>query len=281
MDFLDFPDRLWLWLAALSYAIAFALAAGPVLRSRPHSKIGLLVLVAVGFILQTTGLYQRGLINGGCPLGNKFEIIQFLVWSVTALFLVVGPAFRLSLLGFFTSGLTTILAIVSLLVPSWDTLQRTSLFSDNPWIELHAAVGMFSYGAFGLLALTSAMFILQNIRLKRKWFGRFFRLLPSIVELEQINLRLLLFGTILLTLSLAIGFYYQWSASGPVDVSKFTGTGLVWLAFLIVLIVRRFRLISSSLLAAICIVVFGLALLTLGPISRSGLDRTDVEAPTP
>lgn len=280
MDFLDFPDRLWLWLAALSYAIAFALAAGPVIRSRAHSKTGLLVLVAAGFVLQTTGLYQRGLINGGCPLGNKFEIIQFLVWSVTALFLVVGPAFRLSLLGFFTSGLTTVLAIVSLLVPSWDTVQRTSLFSDNPWIELHAAVGMFSYGAFGLLTLTSAMFILQNISLKRKWFGRFFRLLPSIVELEQINIRLLGFGTILLTLSLAIGFYYQSSAPGPIDVSKFTGTGLVWLAYLIVLIVRRFRLIGSSLLAAICIAVFGLALLTLGPVSRSGLDRTEVEAPT-
>lgn len=277
MDFLDFPDRLWLWLAALSYAIGFALAIGPVLRSRAHSRTALLILVATGFILQTTGLYQRGLVNGGCPLGNKFEVVQFLVWSVTALFLVVGPAFRLSLLGFFTSGLATVLAIVSLLMPSWDTVQRTSLFSENPWIELHAAIGMFSYGAFGLLALTSAMFILQNISLKRKLFGRFFRLLPSIVELDQINLRLLVFGTVLLTLSLGIGFYYQSIDPATVDVSKFAGTGMVWLAYLVILILRRLRLLGSSLLAAACIAVFGLALLTLGPVSRSGMGPVEVE----
>jgi ABC-type uncharacterized transport system permease subunit len=281
MDFLDFPDRLWLWLAALSYAIAFSLAVGPVLRSHKHSRTVLLILVAVGFVLQTTGLYQRGLVNGGCPLGNKFEVIQFLVWSMTALFLVVGPAFRLSLLGVFTSGLTTLLAIGSLVVPSWDSAQRSSLFSENPWIELHAAVGMFSYGAFGLLAVTSAMFILQNISLKRKLFGRFFRLLPSIVELEQINLRLLVFGSALLTLSLAIGVYYQAQAPGQVDTSKFAGTGLVWLAYAIILVIRRFRLLGSSLLAAICIAVFGLALLTLGPVSRSSMDRSEAEVSSP
>lgn len=277
MDFLDFPDRLWLWLAALSYAIGFALAIGPVLRSHAHSRTALLILVAAGFILQTTGLYQRGLVNGGCPLGNKFEVVQFLVWSITALFLVVGPAFRLSLLGFFTSGLATVLAIVSLLMPSWDTVQRTSLFSENPWIELHAAIGMFSYGAFGLLALTSAMFILQNISLKRKLFGRFFRLLPSIVELDQINLRLLVFGTVLLTLSLGIGFYYQSIDPATVDLSKFAGTGMVWFAYLVILILRRLRLLGSSLLAAACIAVFGLALLTLGPVSRSGMGPVEVE----
>jgi len=281
MDFLDFPDRLWLWLAALSYTIAFALAIGAVLRSQAHSRTALFILVAVGFILQTTGLYQRGLINGGCPLGNKFEVIQFLVWSVTVLFLVVGPAFRLSLLGFFTSGLITVLAIVSLLVPSWDSVQRSSLFSDNPWIELHAAIGMFSYGAFALLALTSAMFILQNISLKQKHFSRLSRLLPSIVELEQINLRLLVFGTVLLSLSLGIGFYTQSMGPETIDASKFAGTSLVWLAYMIILAIRRFRLLGSSLLAAICIAVFGLALLTLGPVSRSGMDRGETEVTAP
>jgi len=281
MDFLDFPDRLWLWLAALSYTIAFALAIGAVIRSQAHSRTSLFILVAIGFILQTTGLYQRGLITGGCPLGNKFEVIQFLVWSVTALFLVVGPAFRLSLLGFFTSGLITVLAIVSLLAPSWDSVQRSSLFSDDPWIELHAAIGMFSYGAFGLLALTSAMFILQNISLKRKHFSRLSRLLPSIVELEQINLRLLVFGTVLLSLSLGIGFYTQSRGPETIDASKFVGTALVWLAYVIVLAIRRFRLLGSSLLAAVCIAVFGLALLTLGPVSRSGMDRDEAEVTAP
>lgn len=270
MDLLDFPDRFWLWLAAASYAVAFALAIGSIARSVRHSRIGLLVILAIGFVFQTTGLYQRGISYGGCPLGNKLEIVQFLVWSATALFLVVGPAFRLSLLGFFTSGLVALLAIVSLLVPGWDSLQRTSLFSDNPWIELHATIGMFSYGAFGLLALTSVMFILQNQSLKRKQFGGITRLLPSIVELDRINSRLLIFGICLLTLSLGIGAYFRMREPESVTIVKSAVTALIWIVYLIILAFRRFRRLSSSQLAFACIVAFGLALLTLGPVSRSG-----------
>ena len=270
MDPLDFPDRLWLWLSAAAYTIAFGLAVGALIRHRRHSRTTLFVLVAVGFILQTTGLYQRGLINGGCPLGNKFEIVQFLVWSATALFLVVGSAFRLSLLGFFTSGLVALLAIVSLLVPGWDSAQRFSLFSENPWIEVHAAIGMFSYGAFGLLALTSVMFILQDHSLKRKAFGGLSRFLPAIVDLEQINVRLLFFGLGLLTLSLGIGFFYRFREPESVTLIKFASTALVWLAYATIVAVRRVRRLRTSQVAYACIAAFGLALLTLGPVSRSG-----------
>lgn len=270
MDFLDFPDRLWLWLSAAGYAIAFTLAIGSIIRSRRHSKTTLFVIVAIGFVLQTTGLYQRGLVNGGCPLGNKFEIVQFLVWSATALFLVVGPAFRLSLLGFFTSGLVAVLAIVSLLIPEWDSAQRSSLFSENPWIEVHAAIGMFSYGAFGLLALTSVMFILQDHSLRQKQFGGLSRFLPSIVDLEQINSRLLGFGIGLLTLSLGIGFIYRFREPESVEFAKFASTGLIWFAYLTILTARRFRHLRATKVAYACIVTFGLALLTLGPVSRSG-----------
>ncbi|MEZ5276264.1 MAG: cytochrome c biogenesis protein CcsA [Opitutaceae bacterium] len=257
-------------MAATTYAVAFGLAVRSISRSMRHSRVALLVILAIGFVLQTIGLYQRGISNGGCPLGNKFEIVQFLVWSATALFLVVGPAFRLSLLGFFTSGLVALLAIVSLIVPGWDSLQRTSLFSDNPWIELHATIGMFSYGAFGLLALTSVMFILQNQSLKQKHFSVFSRLLPSIVELDQISFRLLIFGICLLTLSLGIGEVFRMREPESVTVIKSAVTALVWLIYLVILAVRRFRLLSSSQLACACIVAFGLALLTLGPVSRSG-----------
>jgi ABC-type uncharacterized transport system permease subunit len=33
-------------------------------------------------------------------------------------------------------------------------VRRTHIFGGNPWIELHAALAIFSYGVFGLLALT-------------------------------------------------------------------------------------------------------------------------------
>jgi HemX protein len=270
MDIFEIPDRLWLWAAALSYTVAFALAVSSIARRQHHSRTMLFALVAFGFVLQTTGLYQRGAVIGSCPLGNKFEIVQFLVWSATVLFLIVGPAFRLSLLGFFTSGLVTILALVSLAIPGWDSIHRSSLFSNNPWIELHAAIGMFSYGAFGLLAITSAMFIIQNYGLKKKkHFPGFLRLLPSIVALEQIKLRLLLLGLALLSLSLGIGYFYFLRNPDAVNSMKFAATGLVWIAYMIVLLLHQVRVLRSNLLAWTTIVLFGLVLLTLEPVSKS------------
>ncbi|RKX36129.1 MAG: cytochrome C biogenesis protein [Verrucomicrobia bacterium] len=270
MDFLDFPDRLWLWAAALSYAVAFGLAVSSIVRRRQHSRTTLFVLVAVGFVLQTTGLYQRGMVMGGCPIGNKFEVVQFLVWSAIVLFLIVGPAFRLTLLGFFTSGLASVLTLVSLAASSWDSAHRSSLFSENPWIEFHAAIGMLSYGAFGLLAITSAMYVLQDYSLKRKRFTGIFRLLPSIVALEQAKIRLLLLGLTLLSLSLGIGYFYFLQDQDAVNPMKFASIGLTWTAYVMVLTLRQARLLRSNLLAWTCIVLFGLVLLTLDPVSRSG-----------
>jgi len=272
MDSLGLPERCWLWAAAICYAVAFSLAVASVLRKRPHSRTVLFAIVAFGFILQTTGLYVRGIEVGGCPLGNKFEIIQFLVWSATVLYLFIGPVFRLTLLGFFTSGLATILAFVSLLVPSWDSARRDSLFSDNPWIEFHAAIGILSYGAFGLLAITSAMYILQNFSLKKRRFSGLFRFLPSIVALEQIKLRLLWLGLVLLTLSLGVGYYYFLQNQEAVDPLKLRTIGLVWLGYVMILVLRQVGILRSSLLAWTCIFLFGLLLLTLGPVSKSGQD---------
>jgi len=270
----DFPDRLWLWAAALCYTVAFGMAILSIIRRRYHCRRTLFLFVAVGFLLQTTGLYQRGTGIGGCPLGNKFEIVQFLVWSATVLFLVVGPALRLGLLGFFTSGLATALALVSLAIPGWDSPYRTSLFSENPWIEFHAAIGLFSYGAFGLLAITSIMYLLQDFSLKKKHFSGLFHMLPPIVALEQIKLRLLLLGLALLSISLGVGYFYYLRNPDAVAPMKFASTGSVWVGYLITLFLRQARVLRSSLLAWACIALFGLILLTIGPVSKSRHEPT-------
>ena len=148
--------------------------------------------VVAGYLLQLVGLGLRGRAVGGCPLGNTFEIFQFTAWSAITLYLVVGVTFRKSLLGYFTSCLAAALTLVSLAIPAWDATRRTHIFGGNPWIELHAALALFSYGVFALLALTSLMFLLRNYSLKTKHLGGWFSFLPSILDLDHIGVRLLL-----------------------------------------------------------------------------------------
>src|SRR5690606_21652133 len=112
----DFTDRTWLWLAAAAYFGGFVLGTVALLRDRRHSRGWMYAIIILGYLLQTAGLYLRGLEVKGCPVGNTFEIFQFTAWSAITLYLVIGPAFRLSLLGYFTCMLTTTLTLVSLAI---------------------------------------------------------------------------------------------------------------------------------------------------------------------
>lgn len=264
-------DRGLIWAGGLLYMAGFV--AGCIALARRSQGSGsrtiLDTLLAGGLLIQTIGLYLRGLTVGGCPLSNKFEIIQFVAWSAMVLYFVVGRTFRVSLLGLFTAGYAGCLAFFSLLVPQWDVSQGTKIFGNNPWIELHAALAVFSYGVFGILSLTSIMHLLQNWALKHKRLNGLFWFLPSVVQLDQINFRLLLSGVALLSFSLAVGAAWWMRDTASVDRAKLTITVAVWAAYLVILLLRAGRRLVSTRFAWACLLMFAVALLSLGPVNSS------------
>ncbi len=264
-------DRALLWLGALLYLAGFAAGCAGLARRQaaPGSRTLLNTLLAAGLLLQTTGLYLRGIATGGCPLGNKFEIVQFVAWSAMVLYFMVGPAFRVSLLGLFAAGYGALLAFVSLLIPAWDTVRGSRIFGQNPWIELHAALAVFSYGVFGLLAVTSIMHLVQIWSLKHKRLTNLSWFLPSVVQLDQINLRLLLAGVALLSISLGVGAAWWVRDTASVDWSKLAVTLGVWAAYLAILLLRWRGRLHSTRLAWTCVALFAAALLSLGPVNAS------------
>lgn len=278
-------DKQWIWIATVVFASTFVLGSYSALKLRRKTGSGyVLGLVSFGWILQTTGLYARGLEYGGCPLANRFELVQFMVWSAIAIYIFIGPAFRVSLLGVFTSGFACIFSILSLAIGQWDNPSREPIFGDSPWIETHAALALFSYGVFGILALTCAMYLLQSRSLKsKKVVGNLFPFLPSIVELVSINRRLLVMGFVILTISLGIGYRYFIENLDSVLTIKLAATLSVWVAYGIVLALKVRLILSSKKFAWSCIIIFAAALLSLAAVHRSpssDLARTQATSPT-
>lgn len=264
-------DRALLWLGALFYLAGFLTGLLALLRKSNASgpRTVLNSLLVAGWVLQMGGLYVRGLATGGCPLGNIFEAVQFVAWSAMVLYFFVGTAFRVSLLGLFTAGYAALLALISLLIPAWDAVHGQKIFGSNPWIEFHAALAVFSYGVFGLLALTSVMHLLQNWSLKHKRLDGLFWFLPSVVQLDQINLRMLMLGVLLLTISLGLGAVWWVQDTASVNAPKLYVTVGVWAVYLAVLVLRWRTLLVSVRFAWVCLVMFFLALLSLGPVNSS------------
>ena len=254
--------------SALLYSGAFLFGLAGLLQGRRYPRSILYTLITAGFLLQTWALYQRGITIQHVPLGNLFELLQFLTWSLTLLYLLIGPSFHLNVLGFFTSGLSGGLSGLSLLRASWDVPHPPGLFQDSPWIALHALLALFSYGVFAVLALVCAMYLIQNYGLRSKRSQNVFSFLPPLKLLSDISGRLLAIGIILLTLSVCLGWLHQLTQAENTFSLKIGSTTLVWGLYLIVLIRRRTHQLVATSFGWACVLLFILALGTLIPVTQ-------------
>src|SRR4029453_7772485 len=96
--------------------------------------------IGLGFIFQTAFLWIRGQEVGRCPITNLFEVFVFLAWSVALVYMLVGPGYRLSLMGAFTGPLVLLLQGFGLISPI-DTRHPVTVPA-NSWLEFHASMSL-------------------------------------------------------------------------------------------------------------------------------------------
>ena len=275
LDALAITDRTALAIGALLYSCAFLFGLITLRLQRPYSHAAIFTLITGGFLLQTLGLNLRGLEVKGCPLGNPFEIAQFICWSFILLYFIIGPVFRLRLLGFFCAGLAASLAGSSLLLQTWDRPYPPGIFGGNPWIELHAALAIFSYGVFAIVALVSVMFLIQQHGLKHKRFKGIYQYLPSVQQLDLMAKRLMITGVICLSAALTFGAICYLENIEIVPIFKLTVTCLVWLGYLAVVILRLQRKLVTRRHAITAITLFVFALLSLWPVQSASSEKQE------
>lgn len=262
-------DRHAFAVAAAIYGGAFLYGLIMLLLRRAYSRAVMFALLCGGFLIQTLALNLRGAEIKACPLGNPFEIAQFIAWSLVLLFFIIGPAFRLRLLGFFAAGLAALLGGGVFAVPSWDHSYPPGIFGGNPWIELHAALAIFGYGVFAILSLVSVMFLMQQHGLKKKQFKGIYQILPSVEQLDLMAKRLLVTGVIVLSASLIFGAVFWLDNFDLVPVFKLTATCLVWLGYLTVFVLRIQKKLVTRRHAIATIALFLLAMASLWPVESA------------
>ena len=255
-------DRQFLVLSTICFLFGFAYtmyALGA--KVYRHSRMNL-VAIFLGFLCQTAFLYLRGQALGRCPLTNHFEVLAFLSWSMVLFYLLIGPAYRLSLLGFFTSPLVFLLQVFAMLMP-WDTPSQPHS-SPNAWLELHAAISIVAYGAFALAGVAGVMYLAQERQLKTHHLKSIFYHLPPIRDLATANTRLVLTGLTLLTVGLIAGF-----AMGNLGAhaTKIVWSSAVWLLYAFLAGAGCWRRISPRRAALFSVGAFALVLVTLSGLT--------------
>jgi ABC-type uncharacterized transport system permease subunit len=122
---------------------------------------------------------------------------------------------------------------------------------------------------FAIVALVSAMYLIQQYGLKKKQFKGIYQYLPSVQQLDTIAYRLLLTGTIVLSASLAFGSFFWIENLNSVPLVKLSMTCLVWAGYLSVVALRTQRRFATKRQAIISILLFLLALASLGPVDAA------------
>src|SRR5438874_4662986 len=151
--------------------------------------------IGLGFIFQTAFLSIRGHALGRCPLTNLFEVFIFLAWSVALIYMLVGPAYRLPLMGAFTAPLVVLLQGFALIAPI--DVRHPAKLPANPWLEFHASISLVAYGVFALACIAGVMYLVQERQLKTHQLYSIFYHLPPLTDLFAAITQLLWWGFVL------------------------------------------------------------------------------------
>lgn len=219
--------------------------------------------IGLGFIFQTAFLSVRGHALGRCPLTNLSEVFIFLAWSVALIYLLIGPVYRLSLMGAFTAPLVVVLQGFALVAPI-DVPARSKLAA-SPWLEFHASTSLVAYGAFALACIAGIMYLVQERQIKTHQLHSIFYHLPPLTDLFAALTRLLWFGFALYTVGLISGFF----VGQPLPWLQVICAIGVWILYAAILQGRHWRRLAPKRVAALCIIGFSAALTLLWGITFS------------
>ena len=248
------------WLLAGATVLA-VLGGGLGIRAVQHGRHSpwTLVCMACAFVLQLGFLGIRGRQHGSCPLNDFGEILAFLAWSLVLFYLLIGPVYRLSLLGLFTAPVVAVFQLIALF-PGVLQEVTESVGVLDPWREAHAAFSILSYGSFALATVSGLMFLVLNRQLKGHQFGTgLFRGLPPVRSLSACVVRLTGFGVLILSVGILSGFLMEADGGG----AHFVAAMGTWAAYLVLLGWYFWRGIAPKHMALAVMTVFILSLLVI------------------
>ena len=171
-------------------------------------------------------IYAYSLIN---DVYQKFNFIT----SLEITFLIVNYLFFLFMfskpikhLGLVLLPLTAIAILVSIIYHD-----NSSLGLIDPDLRVHIIVSIASYGFLGLGAIQAILLRYQEKKLKDVSGSLFLTILPSIEKMENVMFDLIIFGFILLTLSLLSGAPFVTMNEHPGLLEKILFSVIAWMTY--------------------------------------------------
>lgn len=234
-----FTDRHFFLLAVVLYGASLLYSVFLWRKGFREDNRNNYLILLVAFLLHTTAMGLRGYSLSHCPVSNLYEATTFISWTIVAAYLVLGVWPRMRFLGAFASPVLFIMGVFALMRPL-DAPRAAGQGVNDLWGSLHGALILLSFGAFGLGAVASLMYLSQDHDLKARKLRAIMSLLPPIQRLDRVVGGLVMAGLALLTAGLAIDPILLRNkpeitiGSDPIIIWSV----MVWLCYFVLLILR-------------------------------------------
>ena len=237
-------------IAAILAGLAGVLGVRSIVTERKRTR-WTIFLMLLSFGAQLIWLGMRGEQRGSCPLMDLGEILVFLAWSISLFYLIVGSAYRVTLLGMFSAPLVMVMLLVAL-VPGILDAEPAKKMNVDYWGEMHSAVSVLSYGALALGAVSAVMFIVLDRFLKaHDMKSGLVRKMPPLHTIVGSVVRLTVTGVIFLSFGIACGLMMRTHGG-----THFWVAGVVWLAYVSLLGIWFVRGMTPKKMSVFVVVLF-------------------------
>jgi HemX protein len=211
------------------YALSVAAYARTYAREgSAGDRIGPIALRAA-VLVHIAYLTTRGILEGHLPLASVYDFLSATGLAMAAVYLYVEWREHIRTTGIFVLPLVFLIQIVSSAYGAPGT-QGPPL---RPiWFELHTLAAVLGYSAFAVSAIYGILFLLLYRDIKANRFSLFFRRMPPLEALAQMNVRAAGGGLALLTLAIVMGVgWIKRSGTGSLGDPKIWLTLFVWAVF--------------------------------------------------
>ncbi len=194
------------------YFVGAGVSMAHLVTLRPGlSRIGRWFL-AGGLALHSLAILWRIFEAGRTPLTNLHEALSFFAWATIGIYFLLYFKYRLEMLGAFVSPVAVVLMVLASLFPK--EIVPVEPVLNSFWLPVHVTLAISGNALFALAFAVGVMYLIQERQIKSKRIGAFYRRLPALKILDDLNSRCLSWGFPLLTLGIITGSIWAESAWG-------------------------------------------------------------------